>query len=154
VTEPGVQAQERFRMSARPPVRALMIASFTAIIGAAMMVLTAVSRWPTGLMWVGGCIMAAAVGLSAAALVATQRLQSVVLLDGTGLTVVRGQRRSVTPWSDIEEVTLRGPQLRLTKRAGQPPETIVQPPGTPEAVFTALVDAVRRRLDASRGYGR
>jgi hypothetical protein len=152
VTESRSDAQQRFRMSARPPVRALMIASCMAIVGAAVMVLTAVTRSPAGLLWAGGLIMAAAVALAVAALVATQRLQSVVLVDPTALTVVRGQRRSVTAWSDVDEVALRGPQLLVTTRTGERGETIMKPPGTSEVVFASLVSAIRQRLDESRGY--
>jgi hypothetical protein len=80
------------------------------------------------------------------------RLRSVLLLDDNAITVVRGGRQRMLRWADIEEVNLRGQRLTLVARPGTRSAAVLNPGGSSNAIFTALVDAIRARLDASRGY--
>ena len=96
-----------------------------------------------------------AVVLAVVALVLTARLRTTLVLDTESITIIKGRRRRVVPWSMIDIVRRQGPRLLLiTKPEGGAGATIVNPgPGT-EATFDALIAEIQRRLDADRGYRR
>jgi hypothetical protein len=147
----GAPAEQRFRLSARPPVRALAISSVAALVGAILLVVPVPAGWPTWVMLLGGLIMTLGVALAIIALVATRRLRCVLLLDPAGISVVRQPRSRTLAWSEIDNVTVRGPRLAFHLRSGRQ-VSVVNPPGSSPAVFNSLLVAVQQHLDANRGY--
>jgi hypothetical protein len=152
VSEPTGAARQRFRLSAPPPLRALAIASGFTLGGGFLILFGGVLHWPWFVQFLAGLLMAFGVALAAAALLMVHRLRSVLLLDDNAITVVRGSRQRMLRWADIEEVSLRGQRLTFVTRPGTRSAAVLNPGGSSNAIFTALVDAIRARLDASRGY--
>jgi hypothetical protein len=143
--------QDRFTLTAPPPVRALAIAAVTALVGAGLMVASRVlDLGPVGLV-VGLVGLALAVALAVAALVLGARARADLIMEPDTITVRRGGQERRVPWSDIDSVTLTGPRLTLVRKTG--PGVVLVNPRTPtDPTFTALLSAIQDRLDADRGY--
>jgi hypothetical protein len=149
--EAGQQVSQTdvFELRPPPPVRALAIASVSALAGAVVIVLSA-HRAVTVL---GALLLGFGVLLAAVALVLTARLRSTVRVDATGLQVSRGRRTDTLAWVDVDQVRERGHQLIAYGREGHT-ELVVTVPGPRGPSYVRLLDAVRHRLDESRGYRR
>jgi hypothetical protein len=152
VSEPTDRNRQRFRLSAPPPLRALAIASGLALCGGFLMLFGGVLHWPWPIQLLAGLVLAFGVALAAVAVIMVRRLHSVLLLDDHAITVVRGSRQRRLRWSEIEEVNLRGQRLTLVTRPGRRDAAVLNPGGPSNVIFAALVEAIRARLDADRGY--
>ena len=149
VGQPPVQ---RFTLQPRPPVRALAIAAGAEVLGALLLVGWGALDLPVAVAVVGGLLLAFGTLLVAAALVLSGRLRTRVELGTDAVTVVRaGQRRSVS-WSKVEEVKLQHPQLHVVATDPADGLVIVNPRAAGDPLFASLMDAIRQRLDTSRGY--
>ena len=142
---------QRFTLTAPPPVRALAIAVVTALVGAGLIVASPMLGLGPVVLIVGLVGLALAVVLAAAALLLGAWARSDLVMEPEAITVRRaGQERRV-PWADIDTVTLTGPPLTLVRKTGG--GVVVLNPRTPtDPTFTALLSAIRHRLDADRGY--
>jgi len=152
----GVQPREaRFALAAPPPVRSLAISAGAAVMAAAMIVLGSALDLPQVVTVAGVGLLIFAAVLAVVALVLTARLRTTLLLDPESITIIKGRRRRIVPWSMIDIVRRQGPRLLLiTKPEGGADATVLNPgPGT-EATFDALIAEIQRRLDADRGYRR
>ena len=137
-----------FELRPPPPVRALAISSAAAVAGAIVIV---VSNHPA-VTALGAILLAFGVLLAAAALVLTARLRSTVSLDSSRLEVTRGRRQQSLSWGDIERVEQRSHELVALARPGER-DLVVPVPGRRGPTYVRLLEALRVRLDASRGYG-
>jgi hypothetical protein len=152
----GVQPREtRFALAAPPPVRSLAISAGAAVMAAAIIVLGSALDMPQVVTVAGVGLLIFAVVLAVVALVLTARLRTTLLLDPESITIIKGRRRRIVPWSMIDIVRRQGPRLLLiTKPEAGTDATVHNPgPGT-EATFDALIAEIQRRLDADRGYRR
>jgi hypothetical protein len=96
-----------------------------------------------------------ACALAVVALVLTARLRTTLALDLESITIIKGRRHRVVPWSTIEVVKRQGPRLLLiTKPDGGEDATVTNPGTASDTTFDALIAEIQRRLDADRGYGR
>jgi hypothetical protein len=150
---PGPQ-KARFTLTAPPPVRSLAISAVAAVIAAAMVVLGSAFDLPQVVIIVGVGLMIFACALAVVALVLTARLRTTLALDPHSITIIKGRRRQVVPWSTIEIVKRQGPRLLLiTKPDGDEDATVLNPRTSNDATFDALIAEIQRRLNADRGYG-
>ena len=150
----GPPPQEaRFALTAPAPVRSLAISAVAAVIAAAMMVLGSALNLPRAVAIAGVGLMIFACALAVVALVLTARLRTTLALDPESITIVKGRRRRVVPWSTIEVVRRQGRRLLLITKPGDGEDATVVNPGT-DATFNALIAEIQRRLDADRGYRR
>ena len=102
---------------------------------------------------VGAVGLTFAIALALAGVILARRLRSTLVLDADAITLVRGRRTDRLPWSDIESVRLTGPRLTfLTKTAGAADVSVINPKGRTDPTFTAMVTAIRDRLDVDRSY--
>jgi hypothetical protein len=150
----GPQPQEaRYLLTAPPPVRSLAISAVAALIAAAMTVLGGAFDLPP-VVTVGGIgLMIFAVVLAAFALVLTARLRTTLILDPASITIIKGRRHRVVPWSTIDIVRRQGPRLLLiTKPKGDSDVTVINPRAATDATFSSLIAEIQKRLDADRGY--
>ena len=144
---------ERFTLTAAPPIRTLAIASLVAMVGAALMVGSRAFRLGPVVLVVGALGLTLAIALALAGVILASRLRSTLVLDTDGITLLRGRRTDRLPWSDIESVRLTGPRLTFsTKTANGADVSVINPRGRTDPTFTALVTAIRDRLDLDRGY--
>jgi hypothetical protein len=143
----------RFILSAPPPLRSLAISSVAAVLAAVMIVLGSALDLPQAVAIAGIGLMVLAIALVIAALILTARLRTTAILDSTSITIIqRGDRRTV-PWSMIDSVKMQGSRLLLiTEPEGGPNLALVNPRGTTDATFAALIADIQRRLNADRGY--
>jgi hypothetical protein len=143
----------RFVLSAPPPLRSLAISSVAAVLAAVMIVLGSALDLPQAVAIAGIGLMVFAIALVIAALMLTARLRATAILDSTSITITqRGHRRTV-PWSMIDSVKMLGSQLLLiTEPEGGPNAALVNPRGSTDATFAALIADIQRRLNADRGY--
>lgn len=143
---------QRFTLNAAPPVRPLAIAAGTVVVGAVLLVLQQALELPTALAVLAGLLLVLGVALALAALLLTARLRTEVTLSPDAITVRRhGQERSV-PWREVTEVSLGHPRLGLLTEDRTGGLVVVNPRQASDPLFAALVDQIRRRLDANRGY--
>jgi hypothetical protein len=150
---PGPQ-KARFTLTAPPPVRSLAISAVAAVIAAAMVVLGSALDLPQVVIIVGVGLMIFACALAVVALVLTAQLRTTMALDPHSITIIKGRRRRVVPWSAIEIVKRQGPRLLLiTKPDGGEDATVLNPGTSNDATFDALIAEIQRRLNADRGYG-
>jgi hypothetical protein len=145
--------QARFVLTALPPLRSLAISSVSAVIAAAMIVFGSALELPRAVAIVGMGLMVFAVVLAAVALVLTGRLRTTLILDPQSISITRGRHRRVVPWSMIETVKMHGSRLLLiTAPDARPEAEIINPRGSTDPTFTALIAEIQRRLNADRGY--
>jgi hypothetical protein len=152
----GVQPREtRFALTAPPPVRSLAISAAVAVIAAAMIVLGSAVDLPQVVTIAGACLLTFAVALAVVALVLTAWLRTKLVLDSESITIIKGRRRRVLPWSAIEIVKRQGPRLLLITKPKAGADATVRNPGTAtDATFDALIAEIQKRMNADRGYGR
>lgn len=144
---------EHFTLTAAPPIRTLAIASLVSIVGAALMVGSRAFRLGPIALVLGAVGLTFAIALALAGVILASRLRSTLVLDTDGITVVRGRRADRLPWSDIDSVQLAGPRLTfLPKTASGVEVSVINPRARTDPTFTALVTAIRDRLDVDRGY--
>jgi hypothetical protein len=146
-------AQTRYVLTAWPPLRSLAISSVTAVIAAAMMVFGTALELPRAVAIVGLGLMVFAVVLAVVALVLTVRLRTILILDQQSITITKGRQSRVVPWSVIDRVRMQGPRLLLiTSPEADPDAVVINPRGTTDATFAALITEIQRQLNADRGY--
>lgn len=146
-------AQTRYVLTALPPLRSLAISSVTAVIAAAMIVFGTALELPQAVAIVGLGLMVFAVVLAAVALVLTVRLRTTLILDPQSITITKGRQSRVVPWSVIDRVRMQGPRLLLiTSPEAGPDAVVINPRGSTDATFTALITEIQRHLNADRGY--
>jgi hypothetical protein len=151
---PGPQ-EARFALTAPAPVRSLAISAVGTVIAAAMIVLGSALDLPQLVTIAGVGLMIFACLLAVVALVLTSRLRTTLALDPESITIIKGRRRQVVPWSTIDVVRVRGPRLLLLTKPGEGEDaTVVNPRTATDATFNALIAEIQRRLDADRGYRR
>ena len=152
----GPPQERRFVLAAPPPVRSLAISAGAAVIAAVLIVLGSALDLPEVVTVGGVVLLILAVVLAVIALVLTARLRTTLLLDAEAITIIKGRRRRVLPWSKIDLVRRKGPRLLLiTKPEGGGADATVLNPGTATgATFDELIAEIGRRLDADRGYRR
>jgi hypothetical protein len=145
--------EARFTLTAPPPVRSLAISAVAAVLAALVIVLGSALELPQAVTIAGAGLMIFAVALAVVALVLTTRLRTTLILDSESITIIKGRRRSVVPWSMIDIVRSQGPRLLLiTKPEGGSDVTVVNPRAATDATFSALIIEIQKRLDADRGY--
>ena len=145
------EGEQRFSLSAPPPVRPLAIAAVIALVGAGLMVASQVLELGAVVLVVGLVGLGLAVALAIAAVVIVARLRTDLVVEPEAITVRRSGQVQRVPWAEIDTVTLTGPRLALVRKAGA--DVMVINPRTPtDPTFVALLAAISRRLDADRGY--
>ena len=151
----GPPQERRFVLAAPPPVRSLAISAGAAVIAAVLIVLGSALDLPEVVTVGGVVLLILAVVLAVIALVLTARLRTTLLLDAEAITIIKGRRRRVLPWSMIDFVRRKGPRLLLiTKPEGGADATVLNPGTATDATFEELIAEIGRRWDADRGYRR
>jgi hypothetical protein len=153
---PSGPPRQRFRLSPPPPIRALAVASAASLFGVIVLAFWGLRNRGLLLLVVGLGAMIFGVVLTVVAFVLNARLRMLIYLDADGITLTRGglgRRSRELPWSDIKEVTLKGPRLTLFGSGDRRLAQVINPRAPGDLVFTSLITAIRQRLDASRGYG-
>lgn len=117
---PADRAASRFRLPIEPPTRQLLIASLAAIAGACQLFAWALARLPWFFLALGVILIGIAVGVALAALVQHYRLRWVAYVDPAALTVARGNRREVFPWTEVAAVRYVDFRLRVLGSDGRP----------------------------------
>jgi hypothetical protein len=145
--------ETRFVLTAPPPLRSLAISSVAAVMAAAMIVLGSALDLPQAVALAGIAIMIFAIALAVVALVLTRRLRTTLILDPESITISRGRHRSAVPWSMIDSVKMQGPRLLLiTDAEADPDAVVINPRGSTDPTFAALIAEIQSRLNADRGY--
>jgi hypothetical protein len=120
-----------------------------------MIVLGGSLQLPQVVTIIGVGLMTLAVVLAVVALVLTVRLRTTLILNPKSITIIKGRRRRVIPWSMIDRVRMQGARLLLiTTPEGGPDATVFNPRATTDATFSALTAEIQQRLDTDRGYER
>jgi hypothetical protein len=147
--------EARFTLTAPPPVRSLAISAGAALIAAAMIVVGSALDLPQVVVIAGVALMIFGVALAVAAVALTVRLRTTLILDPESITIINGRRRRVVGWSSIDIVRRQGPRLLLITKPGSGADlTVVNPRAGNDAMFSALIAEIQKRLDADRGYRR
>jgi len=151
---PSRAGPQSFVLRPQLSVSVLGAAAASVLAGAVLLVLAGSYDWPVLAFVAAGALLVTGLALVTLASLAYWRLRQTLVLDDEVLTVRRGAGERRLRWSDIERVTLHGDRLMLVTRsgAGEPAE-VVRPAGSSPRTFTALLTAIRRRLDANRGHG-
>jgi hypothetical protein len=146
----------RFVLAPAPPIRSLAISAVVAVISVALIVIGGALQLPQVVTIVGVGLMTLAVVLALVALLLTVRLRTILILNPQSITIIKGRRGRVIPWSEIDRVRMQGAQLLLliTKPEDGPDATVIYPRATTDATFSALITEIQKRLDADRGYQR
>jgi hypothetical protein len=140
-------------LTAPTPLHSLGISSVAAVIAAAMIVFGSALDLPQVVAIAGIGIMIFAIALAVVALVLTLRLRMTLILDPESITISRGRHRRTVPWSVIDSVKLRGSRLLLiTAPEAGPDAVVINPRGSTDATFRALIAEIQSRLNADRGY--
>jgi hypothetical protein len=145
--------RQRFRLTAPPPIKALVAASCASFFGVVVLLVWGTRDRGPLLLVIGLGSMIFGVALAAGAFLLSARLRTVIYLDAEGITLIRGRRNRVLRWDDIDQVTLSGARLTLQAKGNARGASVINPRSPADFVFVALMAAIHQRLDASRGYG-
>ncbi len=143
---------QHFVLVATPPLRALAIAAVTEVLGALLLVGWQALDLPLVAGVLGALLLAAGTALLGAAVILTRRLRTTVELSDDAVRVTRTGRTRSLRWEAVREVTLLHPQLRVIAADPADEVVITNPRGPRDPRFAALLEALRQRLDAGRGY--
>ncbi|GAA2093129.1 hypothetical protein GCM10009841_02580 [Microlunatus panaciterrae] len=144
---------DTFVLRQRPPLRALLVSSVVAVLAAVLIVMQLVTGWTALLVPVGIGLLVLSVGWAALALYSTRRLRYRVELDADGYRISSPGHQSAAQWKDIAEVTAQSTRVTLVHRLPHVSgDSIVCLAGMRDPDFLAIIRAVQRRLDESRGY--
>jgi len=145
--------RQRFALRVQPPVRAYAVASVCSLAGALLIVTWLVQGWPTLVGVLAIALLGFGIALNVAALVLKHRYQTTIMIERDTVTLINGRRRRVINWTEVAEVTLEGPRLVFKLHGNEQPQVVLfAPRQTDRGLFDDLVEALQRRLDASRGY--
>jgi hypothetical protein len=145
--------ETRFALAPPPPVRSLAISAVAALIAVVMIVLSSALDLPAAVTIAAIVVMTFAIVLALVALILTVQLRTTLILDSRSITIIRRRHRRVVPWSVIDSVKMQGARMLLiTEPEDDPDAAVVNPPGSNDATFAALVTEIQRRLNADRGY--
>jgi hypothetical protein len=145
--------RQRFRLTAPPPIKALVAASCASFFGVVVLLVWGVRDSGPLLLVIGLGSMIFGVALAAGAFLLGVRVRTLIFLDADGITLIRGRRNRVLRWDDIDRVTLSGARLTLQAKGNARGASVINPRSPADFVFVALMAAIHQRLDASRGYG-
>ena len=148
----GQAPNQQFVLAATPPLRALAIAAVTEVLGALLLVGWQALDLPLVAAVLGALLLAAGTVLLGAAVILTGRLRTIVELGDDAVRVTRAGRTRSLRWEVVREVTLLHPQLRVLTTDPADELLITNPRGPGDPRFAALLEALRQRLDAGRGY--
>ena len=150
---PGDQSARTYVLRPTLPVPPLVVAALAALGGAVLLVLGRAASPPAAVVVAGVVLLVLGVLLMALALASLLLLRQTVVLDDRSITVRRRLGARTLAWSEVTEVQLSGQLLRLTTGEGTRGRlTVADPGGAAEPAFIQLVEAIRQRLDADRGY--
>ena len=143
---------QRFVLRARTPLNALAMAAGLEVLGAILLVTWGALDLPLIVGILGGLLLAGGGGAMLAGVLAIRRFAQTVELGSKGVTLTTAQQSRTLAWSAVTQVTLNGRVLVLQTAQGDEPVEVLNPRGPAEATFGALMEALRARLDADRGY--
>lgn len=156
MSNPAVSPQDhqRFFLQARPPVRAYVISAVSSLLGAVLVVAALSLRWPAVIVVLAIILMIFGLGLSTAALFAKSRYETTILIERDTVTLINGRRRRVLNWTEVADVSVQGQHLIFSPNveSGRREIVLFDPRRTSNRLFEDLVEALRHRLDVSRGY--
>ena len=110
------EGEQRFTLTAPPPVRPLAIAAVTALVGARLMVASRALDLGAVVLVVGLVGLGVAVALVAVVLVA--RVRAKVVMEPEAITVRPRSQVQRVPWAEIGTVTLTGSRLVVVRKVG------------------------------------
>jgi Bacterial PH domain len=144
---PTATSTERYRLPVRPPLRLLLLASMSATVGSLEVIAWSVFGLPRPVVQAGTALIVLGVGLAARAFVVHRRLGWVLYVGPDSLTVARGARHQVIPWTSISRVRLVGSRLVLDRRNGQRQHVLAIPEEALGSTMLAkLTDAIESHL--------
>ena len=156
MSNPAFRPEDRqhFALRVQPPVRAYAVASICSLAGALLIVGWLAQGWSTLVGVLAIALLGFGIALNVAALVLRYRYETTILIERDTVTLINGRRRRVLNWTEVADVTLEGPRLIFKPKGddGQRQVVLFDPRQTDRGLFDDLVDALQRRLDASRGY--
>ena len=142
---PADRSAARFRLPVRPPIRNLLIASVSVVVGWVGVVAWAILRLPAFVLAAGTCLTVLGLGVALATLVTYRSLRWVLYVGSDGLTVLNGTRRRVLSWAEISAVRLVENRLVIIHPDGRRPDNL--PIDDTQSAQAAAID-MRRAIDA------
>ncbi len=142
---PADRSADRFRLPVLPPIRNLLIASGSVVVGWVAVVAWAILHLPAFVLAAGIVLTAVGLGVALAALVTYRSLRWVLYVGSDGLTILDGARRGVLSWAEISAVQLVENRLVIIHSDGRRPITL-RIDGTRSA--QAAANDVLRAIDA------
>lgn len=145
-------ADSSYVIKHRPPVRALLIAAVTSVVGAALLVLAMTYQWHVALSVTGGVLVAVGLLLFVLGLLAMNRGQATLTFTRDGYQLTTPQGTDGGNWADVTRVTQSGDGHRVTIFDGdEARHTLAFSPGSTAEIEKVLAD-LSARLDKAKGY--
>ncbi len=146
---PADRSADRFRLPVRPPIRNLLIASVSALVGWVGVVAWAMLRLQAFVLAAGIALTVLGLGVAFAALVTYRSLRWVLYVGSDGLTVLGGARRRVLSWAEISAVRLVENRLVIIHSDGRRPDTLpIDGTRSAQAAAIDMLRAIDERLAA------
>jgi hypothetical protein len=122
----------------------------SATVGSLEIIAWSVFGLPRPVVQAGTALIVVGVGLAVRAFVVHRRLRWIVYVGPDALTVARGARHQVIPWTSISSVRLVGSRLVLDRRGGQAQQVLAIPE---EALGTAMLSKLTSAVESHLPMG-
>lgn len=143
--------ERTFLLKSQPPIRAFVIAALLSLVGGVCAVLGLQHAWHWTLVAFAFILLAAGVGLFAAALVATARLGVRVTISDDGYEISGTNQAHSGQWADVTKVTQALEGAHITIYHGAVRRThIIFPGGPAEQRMQDVIDEILSRLERAK----
>jgi Bacterial PH domain len=146
-------ATSRYDLRPQPPVASFAAAAVATLAGCGILIIYGVRSVGVTVLIVGIALLIFGIVMAGSALLFIIRFHTRIELDAESITIRRGSRERTLRWAEIKNVSQDGSRLTLHAKPPTGDAEVINPRTPADPTFVALVAALSRRLDASRGYG-
>ena len=147
---PRAMEDTQYIIKPRPPVRGFFLAAVLCVVGAGVIVATAVLDWSVIIGTLGGMLLLLGLLLFIVGLLAMRARRSVLLFTEDGYELDSPQGRRKGRWDNVHRITQAGLRMTIIARNGKKTYLVFAP--CAEAQFDEMRRDMVKRLDAARGY--
>lgn len=144
-------AESTYHITAKPPVRALIVAAIASLLGAVFLVVALSQGWHVVIVVLAALLLAAGLVLCAAAFLTASRGSATLTLNDEGYLMVGSGEELSGEWGDVSRVTIGQEDRHLTIHHGPERRTHVIMRTAPAQQVADVITDIQARLKKAKG---